>query len=83
MGRNTIKSTKCLLVQALLGTYVHFCSHLPLFCIWIMDVTFAVEFMPIVKMQLSAKSACVRAHFLLLSVMSYGNGNELSSKNID
>ena len=31
MVKNTIKSKKCVRTEALLGTYVHFCSYFPLF----------------------------------------------------
>ena len=38
MVKNTINSKKCARAQALLGTYVHFCSYFPIFliaCLWI------------------------------------------------
>ena len=46
MVKNTINSKKCTRAQALLGTFVHFCSYFPLFSIDRLWIPFLSSFWP-------------------------------------
>ena len=66
MVKNTINSKKCMRAQALLGTFVHFCSYFPLFSIDRLWIPFLSSFWPwlwlfaLVKQKV--KQLAVRAH---------------------